>query len=134
MKLLLTVSIILIATISLTQTYNNDLKNQRLEIKSLNADYLDLERTWIQNGIQFPALVHITQTVNEKKFEFQSYKNIIPERIESIKERLKTICPNLLFIDIQQNSVVASFGLNVLESEVVEFFRLVGYANYEVIE
>lgn len=116
------------------QGYTEIQKNQRLELKSNNHDYLELEKSWLEDGFSFPALVNYIQTPTEKQFYLKSYKDIQPERVESIKARLESLCPNLVFLSIDNHDFSVFFSNNAPEEEIIEFFRLIGYNHYEITE
>lgn len=105
---------------------------QRAQLANQNADYLPLEKQIVELGYLPPALVVKTIHDNHTAFTFVTYKNIREGRETAIADRLRSSVPSIQSLQILQQHVDVTFSEAATESDIAEFFKLMGYNSYEI--
>ena len=106
--------------------------NIRLTLHENNEDYLELEKSWLMEGKIFPALVVKSEAESQVQFIFFTYKTIREERKDAIHGRLISVCSSIEFLSFDSNLVEVHFNQNSPESEILEFFKIMGYHGYDI--
>ena len=111
---------------------NESEKNIRLSLRAANQDYIELEKTWQEEGKHFPALVEYSDNGTEFIFIFESLRHPSMEMKPKIESRLLSVFPQITFLDMNNHPIVVRF-LNTTSPEVINnFFQTQGYVGYEV--
>ncbi len=129
MKLLLLLLLIVSGSYAFTQeSFSGAMQSERLSLKNSGANYSSYEQELAFNGVAVPALVSRQENAGEVSFSFKTYKNIRPERADAIRGRLMMLCPSIVSLAFDGSDVDVTFGAAAPESELSEFFRILGYA------
>ncbi len=138
MKNLYTVILLLIISTSGTFIFGQEqpsiesLYAQRRVQAQSGQDYLQTEREILSTGIYPTALVTTATSDESKSFNFRTYKLITPEKQDRIEQRLITSVNGLQSVEINNQQVEASFSSDATEENILLFFKLLGYTNYEI--
>ena len=102
---------------------------KRMELYSLNENYLPIELKMIENGHRFPALVVESNDGGKKIVEFKAYI-ITPSNLEDIKASIMQGVPSIENVTITGNHVKATFNANADFYHIQTLFRLLGYNSF----
>lgn len=105
---------------------------QRQKLAADHQSYSGIEKEIATLGQYPPALVTKTSPEGKTKFDFTTYKDIRTEREAAIAERIKVSIPEVESVAISNRQISIVFRPAATETNISEFFKLMGYNSYEI--
>lgn len=106
---------------------------QRRQQAAADEDYAATERAILDETGSYPkALVSTSVSEGIRSFDFRIYKTISPDKQDRIEQRLMVSVSGVQAVEIDNQRVSVHFSPGTTEESILQFFQLLGYANYEI--